>query len=182
MLYISQICGDDDGNAQCRESRTDYLWIPRQSTVWSQYMEILDAFGTYPTKLVLLLTVNDDDSILTPINMDSAFEIIDTINNITFYDEENGDYGYTDLCTRSSPTQSDCDSSAESVFSVLFQNNESLWTDMNITLQILNSPGAPSSLYFGGLEYTEDDPTTITAAQSMRLVYSLQGSTEKEVK
>ena len=180
IIYVSQICSDDE--TKCMDNRSLQLWIPQQSTVWFQYTEIVDTFGTYPSVLMLLLTVNDDESILTPSKLDAAFEVIDTINNLTLYDHEDEDYEYDDLCTRSSPTQSHCDSDAETFFNVFFQNNESLWNDLNVTLQIINTPGAPTALYLGGLKYEENDPTMITSAQSLRLGYSLQGSTDEAVK
>ena len=178
-IYYSQICSDD--KTKCVENRAGYLWIPLQSTVWSQYTEIIDIFGTYPTALVLLLTTNDDESILSTSKLDTAFEITDTINNITLHDHNDQDYVYNDLCTRSSPTQSHCDSAAESFFAVFFQNDESLWNDMNTTLSIINTPGAPITLYLGGLEYAEGDTSTIISAKSMRLVFSLKGSTSQTV-
>ena len=114
--------------------------------------------------------------------MDIAFEIANTINNITLYDHNDGDYEYNDLCTRSVPNQPHCDSAADSFFGVFFQNNEALWKDMNTTLQIVNSPGAPIDRYLGGYEYAEDDPTQIIGANALRIVYSLRGSTNETVK
>ena len=141
FIYYRLFC--DDG--ECIENRTFYLWIPQRSAVWSQYTEIIDVFGPYSSVLTLVLTVIDDeDSMLTPSNMDIAFEIANSIDNITLHDLNDRDYEYTDLCTRSSPTQSDCDSSNETFFAVYFQNNESLWNDMNSTLSIIN-PDIPSS-------------------------------------
>ena len=137
FVYYRLFCGD----GACTESRGYSLWIPQQNTLWSQYTEVIDTFGVYPSSLYLLLTVVDDDeSILSPSNMDIAFEIANSINNITLYDHNDRDFEYSDLCTRSSRTQSDCDSSNETFFAVLFQNNESLWSEINSTLSIINPP------------------------------------------
>ena len=178
-IYYSQICRDDE--TKCIENRALYLWIPRQSTVWSQYTEIVDTFGTYPTILVLLLTANADESILRTSTLNTALNILDTINDITLDDDEYGKYEYNDLCTRSSPTQSDCDSEGDNFFAVFFQNNESLWNDMDTTLQIINTPDAPNTLYLGGLQYAEGNTRTITSAKSLRLVHSLRGSRNETV-
>ena len=180
-VYYVQICQNDE--IKCFENRSFYLWIPSHSTVWSQYMEIIDTFGTYPTVLSMWLTANNE-SILTPTNMNVAFEIMDTINNISLHNHNEGDYVYTDLCTRSSPNQPHCDSTAESFFTVFFQNDESLWNDMDTTLQIINGPDAPTAVYLGGLEYAEDSQshlTRIIGAKSLRLMYSLRGSTDNAV-
>ena len=179
-LYNSRICVHDA--TRCYESRSTHLFVPRQSFLWSQYTEIEDTFGTKPSALTMMLTAPDDESILTPSRLNAAFEVIDTINNLTLQDHNARDYEYTDLCTRSSPTQPHCDSSEDNFFAVLFQNDESLWNEMNATLSIVNSPGAPTALYLGGLRYGEgDDPVMITSAQSLRITYSLKGSGDKTV-
>lgn len=179
LIYISFVCHDDE--TKCMDNRTSYLWVPRRSTVWSQYTEIVDNFGTYPSVLVLLLTVNDGESILNPQRIDSAFDIIKTIDNITLPDHNDRDYEYSDLCTRSVRTQSHCDSAVDNFFAVFFENDESLWNDMNTTLRVINTPGAPTTLYLGGLQYEEGDAREIISARSLRLVYALKGSSSKRV-
>ena len=178
-VYYQQICLDDA--TLCIENRSLYLWIPQKSLIWSQYTEILSVFGSYPSILTLQLTVNEGDSILTPSNMDTAFEIANSISNVTLYDHNDRDYEYIDLCTRSTPNQPDCDSSDESLFAVFFQNDPSFWNDLNITLTVVSTPGAPSALYLGGLEYADDDPSRIVSAQSLRIAYSLRGDTDQMV-
>ena len=209
FVYYRLFCGD----GTCVENRGLYLWIPRRSTVWAQNTDIIDSFGSYPSELDLLLTVvNEEESILNPSNMDIAFEVAKSIHNVTLHDFNDRDYEYTDLCTRSAPSQSHCDSSKESFFAVFFQNNEPLWSEMNSTLSIinepnyysmelflyvdqmngswdeiqtlidvLNSPDYPTALYLGGLEYAAGDSKEIVGAETLRIVYSLKGSSNSTV-
>ena len=66
VIYYSRICIDDA--TKCIENRAPYLWVPRKSTEWLQYTEIIDTFGTYPSVLALTL-FSDEEWILSPSNM-----------------------------------------------------------------------------------------------------------------
>ena len=55
------------------------------------------------------------------------------------------------------------------------------WDEIESLLQILNIPDYPTALYLGGLEYGEDDSTRIVGAKSLRITYSLKGSTNLTV-
>lgn len=207
FFYYRQFC--DDG--ACIETRSSDLWNPQQSEVWSQYTEIIDTFGTYPSVLTLLLTANDDESILLPTAMDMAFEISSTINDITLYDHNGRDHEYSDLCTRSSSFQSDCDSFDDTFFALFFRNNNSKWSNINHTLSIINPPVVHwsqsqnivenlESLPLEDFEYIlrmmtipqyptavflgslqYSDPANIISAQSLQIHYSLEGSSNKQV-
>merc|ERR1719474_751472 len=169
---------------KCIENRILYIWIPRESVVWSQYMTILDVFGTYPSVLTLLLTLNGRESVLSPSTMNVAFDIIDSINNVTLHDHDGRDYAYTDLCARSTPTQPHCDSSTELFFQSLSQHDRPLWPERGVTgvsPQMAGNPHVPTALHLGGLQYAEDDPSRILSARSLRITYALQGSTDPKL-
>ena len=177
ILYYSANCTD----GSCAESRVNYLWIPRNSAVWTQFTTMMGRFGSYPSFLSMLLTAKEEESNLSPSMMDIAFEIENTINNITLYNHDARDYQYGDLCTRSVPNQSYCDSSDDSFFGIFFENNASLWSEVNSTLDTINTPYAPTKYFVGGLEYDEVFKSRIISAQSLRVTYWLMGSKDQQV-
>jgi len=182
-IYNAKVCVID--SSPCIEHRLNYLWIPQRSPVWSQYTNIIDKFGSYPTGLRLLLTTsNENESILSPANMDIAFEVMNSIHNVTLHDHYGRDYEYTDLCVRSSSAQPHCDSDTESFFAVFFQNNPLYWSNENRALSILNDniPNLPISLqiYLGAIQYDDDDdPTRITGAHSLWISFSVEGGSNE---
>ena len=172
--YYVLLCTTSD--SECTEHRSRYLWIPRESTVWSQFTEMIELFGSYSSIMSLLLTAtNDDNSVLTPSALDAAYDIYNEIDDISFNNDADQ---YEDLCLRSAPLQPFCDSVANSVFGVLFGQNPMLWANESSTLDIINS-GVPSTFFLGGLDY--DESGEIRRATSMRVFYELIGSTNQTV-
>eukprot|EP01083_Nonionella_stella_P051286 136161_1 len=183
VLYAWFECQD----GTCTENRIDYLWIPRTAKVWFHFTEIIDLFGSYPSPMVLLLnTVDPDDSILTPTNMDIGYEIYDVTNNFSMnYADTGNTYYYSDLCFRSHPLSPYCDSQLGSFFGFFFQDqqqygtvNEDLWTNDTMVQEKINSPDAPSAFFLGGFEF---DNAEIIGAQAVRFTYELVGSLNETV-
>eukprot|EP01084_Bolivina_argentea_P263070 445144_1 len=140
IAYFMLKCAD----LSCTENRSFYLWIPRDSTVWSQYQEILEIFGTYPSLMSLLLRTSSKDSIIMPSNMDISYNIYNSINDITLnYENNNKVYTFNDLCLRSYPSAPVCDSVYGNFFGYFFQEDDLQWQNESNIETLINTPSAP---------------------------------------
>ncbi len=159
------------------ESRGMELWVPRDSTVWSQYNTIINTFGSYPQTMVLLLVVSDEsDSILSPSNMDIAFEIFNDIDNIEL-DFNGNTYNYNELCLRPYPIAPVCTSQYSNIFGFFFSSNSDLWQNSSTIDDIINVNNSAIQAFAGGLQLDN----TGYAAKSLLFIYGVGGSTDETV-
>eukprot|EP01084_Bolivina_argentea_P008422 15774_1 len=159
-----------------QETRALRLWVPRKSVVWSQYTTIINSFGSYPSKMLLIITSEDEsDSILSPSNMNIAYDIYKDIDNITL--DYNGNiYDYEQLCSRPYPTAPSCTSDYSNIFGFLFNSQSELWQNSTMIDDIINVNNSAIQGFAGGLQMEDG---YISAAQSLILVYELRGTTNE---
>lgn len=190
FVYVMFNCDAAIVDGDCDENRSLYLWIPQGSTVWDQYTEIIDRFGTYSSKMSILLSSPDpnENSILLPSNLDISYNIYSSIDNVTLkYEENDRNYKFEDLCLREPPSSPYCESTLSNFFGFFFQENPVLWANETTIETIINIPNAPVGFFLGGFaedEYGDSDSpvTIITGANSLRFIYELEGSTNETVK
>merc|ERR1719242_1707461 len=163
-------------NGECVESRTAWLWVPAGSKVLSQFTYILDEFGTFPSAMSLLIQSKEDESIILPSNLDISYNIYQTIDNITY-----NNYNYEDICLRSYPSDPLCVSEYGNFFGFFFDENEMLWLNESSVEDAINAPGSPTEFFLGGFEYDEDATDVVVGAQSLRIQYELEGSTNETI-
>eukprot|EP01084_Bolivina_argentea_P008427 15780_1 len=174
------------------ENRSLYLWIPRGSTEWSRYTYIVDTFGSYPTEMDLLITVNDEksDSILSPSNMDTSYDIFNMINNITLIYDTTYNFQYNDVCLRPYPSSPFCLSTHNNIFGFFFKSylyDDELWqNDSNIKQIINNNDNLAIAAFAGGLETDENvnNQYYVISADVLLIIYRIEGSlneTERDI-
>lgn len=174
--YWFLICTASDG--VCTANKSYDLWTPRDSIIWSQYVGMVEMFGSYPSGMSLLLTANNEhNSMLTPSALNTAYEIFNAVEDMAVGNDLSASYDYLDICLRSVPSHEDCDSTINGVFNVLFQDNPVLWSEESTVRQIVNTPDAPVGFFLGGFEL--DDVGAIQRATSMHLFYELVGAFTK---
>eukprot|EP01084_Bolivina_argentea_P008424 15777_1 len=157
------------------ETRGINLWIPQNTEIWSQYTTIVDTFGSYPSKMLLMLTINDkSESILSPANMDIAYEIFNDINNVELTYEGNT-YNYNSLCLRPFPIAPFCTSQYSNIFGFFFNSNNQLWQNDSFIEDVINVDNSPIAGFAGGLQ--KDDNNYIVGANALLFIYELYGST-----
>ena len=137
------------------ENRSLYTWIPRDSTIWSQYQFALDKFGSYPSFMSLFVSAYDN-------NMLSTKYLNQTYKNIFWvpYDLElkwnlndnNYYYDYDDICLRSYPSAPRCISDYTNIYGYIFNLDKTLWKTQDSIEYYINRDGADIQLFAAGFE------------------------------
>lgn len=189
IAYVIYKCDNlemSQGDTNCEENRSIYLWIPRDSNVWGQFTQILDIFGSYPSKMSLLLGSGDatENSIISPENLDITYEIFASIDDIVLknhIENSNKTFKFDDVCLRVPPTSPYCESTPNNFFAAYFMEIPNNWNNSAQIEATLNSgPSASLGYFLGGFE-EDSDTGDVTGASSMRFIYELAGSTNETV-
>jgi len=90
-------------------------------------------------------------------------------------------YTFDDLCLRSVPSNPVCDSLALNFFTLYFGGNQDLWANSSTIEYLINEDPVRKrpALFLGGLQYEAEE---VVGAQTLRLRYELEGSTDEEVR
>lgn len=168
------------------------LWIPTQSAVYKRYRYMLDTFGTEPSIVSLIFTVEDGDSVLAPAHLNSIYEAYNAIYNVSLF--KNGEeYSYSDVCLRAYPTAENCASDSAHFFANFYIDPylsagypdtgdlSFLWSNETAVLSFINSPLTGGLISYFASDFTYDSNGDITKSGIMRLWFELLGTTDDEV-
>ena len=125
------------------ESRSLYLWIPRDSKVWKEYQQSIDYFGQPEAYLYLLIKHKNGDNLLTPKYLNISFEIyqqaMDTDQVSVVYEGET--FGFNDLCEKKYPSYPTCSTLESNNVFFLFGNTPAMWQNQEaIESRIMSFP------------------------------------------